>query len=114
MPASSIAHARGAYNVVVKREWSREEQRRALAELAGWRYQEGKLERVFDFPTYADGAAFAGRIFLLAERRRRHPEAVCVLDGRVGVAFASGEEGPSREDVETAALLNLLYDRCSG
>jgi len=86
--------------------------RRALAGLEGWRYEEGKLERVFEFPTYADGAAFASRVFLLAERQGRHPEAVCVLDRKVGVAYGGhGGRVPTEQDLEAAALLNLLYRR---
>jgi len=96
----------------VRREWSEERLRRALAELPGWRYEDGKLERVFEFLTYADGAAFAGRIFLLAERQGRYPEAVCVLDKKVGVAFA-GKAGKAivAQDVEAAAAISLLYER---
>ncbi len=96
----------------MKREWSEERVRRALADLPGWRYEDGKMERVFDFPTYADGAAFAGRVFLLAERQGHHPEAVCVLDKKVGIAYA-GKDGKAvtERDVEAAAMINLLYGR---
>ena len=82
-----------------------------LEALDGWRHDGDRIERVYEFPAYGDAAAFAQRIFLLAERQRRPLEAVCVMPGRVGVALATPEVGVTEEDLRMAALINHYYEQ---
>ncbi len=97
---------------VMDRRWSEEQIRKALADLPGWRYEEGRIEKVFPFKVYADAAAFAGRIFLLAEQLGHHPDAVCVMPGKVGVSFSTHEvKGVTEQDVKAAVMVNIIYER---
>ncbi len=96
----------------MEKKWSEEQIRRALHELEGWTYEDGRIERVFSFPTYADGVAFATRVFLLSEKQDHHPDAVCVLWKKVGVAYTTHDVGGVTErDLKAATMINLLYER---
>ncbi len=96
----------------MEHKWSDEQVKHAVAELEGWQYQDGRIERVFSFTTYADGVAFATRIFLLSERQNHHPDAVCVLWKKVGVAYTTHDVGGVTErDLKAATMINLLYER---
>jgi len=98
--------------VSMENRWSEEQIRHALEGLEGWRYDDGRIERVFEFATYADGVAFATRIFLLSEKQGHHPDAVCVLWKKVGVAYTTHDVGGVTErDLKAATMINLLYQR---
>lgn len=98
--------------VGMNERWSEEQIRRALKELEGWQYDEGRIERLFEFDSYADGVAFATRIFLLSEKQNHHPDAVCVLWKKVGVAYTTHDVGGVTErDLKAATMVNLLYER---
>ena len=46
----------------------------AMRDLPGWAVEDAALARSFEFPTYADGVAFALKVALLAERGDHHPD----------------------------------------
>ncbi len=94
------------------KRWSEEQIRSALLGLEGWRYDGGRIERVFEFSTYTDGVAFATRVFLLSEKQGHYPDAVCVLWKKVDVAYSTrGVGGVTERDVKAATMINLLYRR---
>lgn len=74
-----------------------------LQELAGWQAEGGGIARVFAFPTYADGVAFALKVALLAERTNHHPD-LEVGYRRVRVLFTSHDAGGVTDRDFDAAL----------
>ncbi|MBM4361349.1 MAG: 4a-hydroxytetrahydrobiopterin dehydratase [Deltaproteobacteria bacterium] len=46
----------------------------ALAALPGWRAENGRLVRTFEFPTFAEAFAFMTAAALVAERLDHHPD----------------------------------------
>ncbi len=77
-----------------------------LARLPGWAFQNGRIEKTFAFPAYADGVAFALRVTLEAERRNHHPDELAILWKRVRVAYVTHSAGGVTErDLEAAAWI---------
>ena len=66
---------------------------RALADLPDWAVVDGRLERTFAMPTYAEGVAFAVRVALLAEKTDHHPDALEIGWKRVRVAYVTHSAG---------------------
>ncbi len=55
----------------------------------GWREVTGRLEKTFSFSSYADGAAFAMRVALDAEKHDHHPDELAILWKQVRVAYVT-------------------------
>ena len=53
---------------------SAEEIEQRLADLPQWRIEEGKLRRIFSFPTFDAAFGFMTRVALAAERMNHHPD----------------------------------------
>ena len=88
--------------------YSLEEVQTRLQELAGWQAEDGGVARLFTFPTYADGVAFALKVALLAERTNHHPD-LLVGYRRVRVLYVSHDAGGVTDrDFEAALAVSRL------
>ena len=68
-----------------------------------------RLERVFDFPTFADALAFTNRVGALAEEEGHHP-ALLTEWGRVAVTWWTHKiHGLHRNDFIMAAKTDALF-----
>jgi 4a-hydroxytetrahydrobiopterin dehydratase len=64
-----------------------------LSSLPDWALNNGLVERVFAFSSYADGVAFAVKVALLAEKLDHHPDSLEIGWKRVRVAFVTHSAG---------------------
>ncbi|MER3479377.1 MAG: 4a-hydroxytetrahydrobiopterin dehydratase [Meiothermus sp.] len=84
----------------------------ALSALPGWALVEGRIEKSYRFAAYADGAAFAFRITLLAEKTDHHPDTLTIAWKEVRVAYVTHSQGGvTKKDLEAARALDELYTR---
>lgn len=94
---------------------SSEEIQAKLQEIPSWRYQTGKICRRYQFDSYADGAAFALRVALLAERLDHHPDTITIAWQEVELCYVTHSEGGvSQGDFEAAKTVESLYARFGG
>ncbi|MFT6286677.1 MAG: 4a-hydroxytetrahydrobiopterin dehydratase [Alcanivorax sp.] len=81
----------------------------ALAELAGWEIQDGKLCRQFSFADFVRAWGFMSQVALLAEAMDHHPEWSNVY-GRVIINLTTHDAGGiSRRDFELADKINKIF-----
>jgi 4a-hydroxytetrahydrobiopterin dehydratase len=86
-----------------------------LQEIPNWQYQAGKICRRYRFDSYADGAAFALRVALLAERLDHHPDSMTIAWQEVELCYVTHSEGGvSDHDFEAAKTVESLYARFGG
>jgi 4a-hydroxytetrahydrobiopterin dehydratase len=64
-----------------------------LLGLPEWAVNNGLLERVFAFSSYADGVAFAVKVAMLAEKLDHHPDSLEIGWKKVRVAFVTHSAG---------------------
>jgi 4a-hydroxytetrahydrobiopterin dehydratase len=84
----------------------------ALAELPGWAVASGRLEKTYTFTSYADGAAFALRIALLAEKKDHHPDMLGIGWKKVWVAYVTHSQGGITSlDIEAARATDAVYTK---
>jgi 4a-hydroxytetrahydrobiopterin dehydratase len=75
----------------------------------GWSGNAGGITREFGFASYADGAAFALRVALLAERDDHHPDALTIGWKKVRVTYVTHSAGGVTElDLRAARAVNAL------
>lgn len=84
----------------------------ALAELQGWAVVSGRLEKTYTFTSYADGAAFAFRVALMAEKRDHHPDLLGIGWKKVLVAYVTHSQGGITSlDIEAARAVDAVYTK---
>ena len=84
----------------------------ALAELPGWAVVSGRLEKTYTFASYADGAAFALRVALMAEKRDHHPDLLGIRWKKVLVAYVTHSQGGITSlDIEAARAVDAVYTK---
>ncbi|WP_027481978.1 4a-hydroxytetrahydrobiopterin dehydratase [Deinococcus pimensis] len=75
----------------------------------GWTGDTSGISREFDFPSYADGAAFALRVALLAEKTDHHPDALTISWKKVRVTYVTHSRGGVTDlDLKAARAVNDL------
>jgi 4a-hydroxytetrahydrobiopterin dehydratase len=75
----------------------------AMETPAGWREEDGALEREFAFPSFADAIAFVTRVAELAEAENHHPD-LAIRYRRVTVRWTTHSAGGITErDLELAS-----------
>ena len=57
-----------------RRKLSEEEVKTALASLAGWEFDEDKIEKKFKFGNFAEALAFVNKVGEIAEAADHHPD----------------------------------------
>ena len=87
---------------------SDDEVQAALATLPGWRLEEGKLYREFDFADFTEAFAFMTAVALRAEKADHHPEWFNVYR-HVRVWLTTHDAGGiTQRDTALAASMNAL------
>ncbi|RIH81131.1 putative pterin-4-alpha-carbinolamine dehydratase [Calidithermus terrae] len=91
---------------------SEEEITQALEALPGWAVVGGRLEKTYAFSSYADGAAFAFRVALMAEKRDHHPDLLGIGWKKVQVAYVTHSKGGiTALDLEAAKAADAVYTK---
>jgi len=86
---------------------------RELAQLKGWRVDDGKLFREFRFADFPQAFGFMASVALIAESMNHHPEWFNVYT-TVKVWLNSHElDGISAMDVELAKKINLIAGKAT-
>lgn len=81
---------------------------RALADLDGWKLEDGKLRREFHFADFVQAFGFMVTAALEAEKMNHHPEWYNVYN-RVEVALVTHSAGGvTGRDIELARKMNAL------
>jgi 4a-hydroxytetrahydrobiopterin dehydratase len=89
-------------------KYSQEQIDQALAGLAGWAFENGKLTRRFEFEDFVAAWGFMSRVALAAEKMDHHPDWSNVYN-RVEIGLNSHDIGGiSDRDVTLAAKINEL------
>jgi len=79
-----------------------------LSALAGWRVQDGKLTKDFQFGDFMGGVDFVNRVARIAEAEGHHPD-LCITWGRVTVQLTSHAAGGLTDnDFKLASLIDQL------
>jgi 4a-hydroxytetrahydrobiopterin dehydratase len=79
-----------------------------LAELDGWRLQDGKLRREYRFDDFSAAFGFLSRVALLAEKHNHHPD-IWNRYRQVVIELVSHDAGGVTEaDLEMAAAIQAL------
>jgi 4a-hydroxytetrahydrobiopterin dehydratase len=78
----------------------------ALKGLDGWRFDEDRLLKTFEFGSFREAVSFIVRMAFEAEQRDHHPEIHNVYN-RVDVSLATHDAGDrvTRKDVELAEAI---------
>lgn len=79
-----------------------------LTDVPGWRIDESRLAKTFEFATYLDGVAFVDRIAGIAEEMDHHPDLLLTYR-KVAVSVNTHDVGGiSPLDFELARRVQLL------
>lgn len=90
------------------RKLETDEVARRLARMPGWRLENDKLRREFEFKNFNEAFAFMTRVALVAEQMNHHPEWFNVYS-RVQVDLITHDVGGlSVLDFELAACMNAF------
>ena len=75
----------------------------ALADLAGWRFEDNRIKKTFRFDNFKEAVSFIVRLGFEAEKANHHPEIFNVY-GTVEVALTTHDAGNkvSHKDVSLA------------
>ncbi len=79
-----------------------EELTRELADLPGWRAEDGMLSKIYAFPTFSEAVAFIVRISHPLEAMDHHPEIRNVY-GKVYLGFTTHDQGNRITDLDLKA-----------
>lgn len=93
-----------------RRELSKEELEKTLADLKGWSVSGGKLARTFEFGNFSEAFAFMTRVAIEAERLEHHPEWSNVYN-RVNIGLVTHDIGNkiSTYDAALAKKISEIY-----
>ena len=87
---------------------SSDEISKRLSELSGWRVDDGKLTREFQFNDFMEGVEFVNRVARVAEAEGHHPD-LYVTWGRVTVQLTSHSAGGlTINDFKLASLIEQI------
>lgn len=86
----------------------------ALSELDGWKAEDDKLKKQFEFDDFRQAATFIFRLSFEAEEQVHHPEIYNVYN-TVDIALTSHDAGSkvTEKDVKLAKTLDSLYNQVS-
>lgn len=80
-----------------------------LTQMSGWSHSAAGIAKRFSFGSYADGAAFALKVMLLAEKTDHHPDALTVGWQWVNVLYTTHSVGGvSHLDIQAAKAVDAL------
>lgn len=80
----------------------------ALQNLAGWKRSGQAIERVFEFPNFADAMKFVNSIAKTAEEANHHPD-ITINYNKVTLQLISHDSGGvTNRDVKMAARINEI------
>lgn len=88
----------------------------ALADLSGWAYDDGKISKTYELPSYTAGLAFATAVGTIAEGLNHHPD-LTIGYKKVTVLFTTHDDGNvvTAKDIEAAQRVEALgYPRTTG
>ncbi|MCS6959036.1 MAG: 4a-hydroxytetrahydrobiopterin dehydratase [Pseudanabaenaceae cyanobacterium SKYGB_i_bin29] len=78
----------------------------ALTTLTGWQLVEGKLHKVYQFPSFVAAFAFMTKVALIAEKMDHHPDWYNVYN-RVTINLTTHDAGGiTNKDVELARQID--------
>lgn len=82
---------------------------KALNNLNGWTYADGKISKTYPLPSYAAGIMFAGAVGTLADSMNHHPD-MTIGYKKVTVTFTTHDSGyvVTEKDIEAARLVETL------
>lgn len=87
---------------------TRDEIERRLADLAGWRFENGALCREYRFADFVEAFGFMARVALVAEAMNHHPDWSNVYN-RVAVRLSTHDAGGvTQRDFTLAAKIEAL------
>ena len=90
------------------RPFEEHELHRAVAELPGWRVEDGKLVREWKFADFSSAFGFLSRVALLAEKANHHPEFYNSYASVRLELFSHDASGVTQRDVELAKAIGAL------
>jgi len=90
---------------------SDQEAANGIASLAGWKIEQGKLHKAFEFRDFIQAFGFMSRVALVAESLGHHPEWSNVWNKVVVNLSTHSIGGISRLDIELAGKIQELADK---
>lgn len=90
---------------------SDQETANGIANLAGWKIEQGKLHKAFEFRDFIQAFGFMSRVALVAESLGHHPEWSNVWNKVVVNLSTHSIGGISRLDIELAGKIQELADK---
>ena len=82
--------------------------RNALTSLPGWQQNGKQIERLFEFPDFAEAMRFVCKIADAAEAAQHHPD-ITINYNKVKLALISHDSGGvTQRDVKMAAKINQV------
>jgi 4a-hydroxytetrahydrobiopterin dehydratase len=90
---------------------SDQEAANGIANLAGWKIEQGKLHKSFEFRDFIQAFGFMSRVALVAESLGHHPEWSNVWNKVVVNLSTHSIGGISRLDLELAGKIQELADK---
>lgn len=75
-----------------------------------WKEVDGKLIRVYDFPTYKDAISFVNKVADIAEEQNHHPEMVIGYDTVKVIMFDHEEGGISDKCHKFTDAIDAMMD----
>jgi 4a-hydroxytetrahydrobiopterin dehydratase len=93
---------------------SKQEIQDALSDLDGWKAEEDKLKKQFEFDDFRQSITFIMRLSFEAEDHMHHPEIYNVYN-TVDIALTTHDAGSkiTEKDVNLAQTLDSLYNQVS-
>ena len=82
---------------------------KALENLNGWEYSDGKITKTYAMPSYPAGLAFASAVGIIAEGLNHHPD-LTIGYKKVTVLFTTHDDGNvvTEKDIEAATRIEAL------
>lgn len=82
-----------------------------LNDLPGWKHNEDKISKEFDFDNFRDAVGFIIRISFEAEEQVHHPEIFNVYDS-VNISLSTHDAGGkvTEKDIKLAKTIESLYN----
>lgn len=90
---------------------SDQEAAKGIANLSGWKLEQGKLHKTFEFRDFIQAFGFMSRVALVAESLGHHPEWSNVWNKVIVNLSTHSIGGISRLDLELAGKIQELADK---
>lgn len=82
----------------------------ALQKLEGWKQEENKITRSFEFKNFVEAFGFMSSVALIAEKMDHHPEWFNVYN-KVDISLTTHDAGDkvSAKDIKLAEAINKIF-----